>query len=112
MHYVTTGNIVAIATAFAAFLTAVSGIVFSWLRIRREVQKWVRERKVELMNERLKVLKQERFTTYPLVMKTLGAVRDVPGPNREHYAALESDPNSLVTVSDELIAHLYAQPGW
>jgi len=110
--------------AFAALLTALSGIIFTSLSVQREqisrveqqkqwddeLRKWVTEREIDILHERLKVLHQQRFATYPPVMKTLGAVRDVAGP--QHYAALESDPNILLTVSDELIAHLYSPAGF
>jgi hypothetical protein len=68
---------------------------------------WRKERAIEHLGE----LVARRFESYAAVMKTLGAVRDVPDPEGHHYEGLRQDRSSLLTVADELIGHLYGAPG-
>lgn len=104
----------ALITGIAALLTAGSAVVFARLERRdREKQfseaeeQWRKEREIEHLGR----LVARRFESYPEVMTTLGAVRDVPDPGGHHYQELKQDRSSLLTVADELLGHLYGAPG-
>jgi hypothetical protein len=70
-------------------------------------EQWRKEREIEHLGR----LVGRRFESYPDVMKTLGAVPDVPDVAGRLYQELERDRSSLLPVADELLEHLYGAPG-
>lgn len=75
---------------------------------RRE---WIGEHRTALRSEFLHELVRQRYRVYPSVLRTLGAVRDIPDPAREHFKSLRSDPKQLLQTADEILHHLYGEPG-
>jgi hypothetical protein len=122
-----------IAAAVAALLTAVSGIIFTTIKFRDERaererqltkqeegwrtefgaqrQEWSAQQRAALRTQFLSEVVNRRLDTFADVLVTLGAVRDISDPKREHYTALESDRERLQPIADQLIAHLYGPPG-
>jgi hypothetical protein len=120
-------------TALAGLITALFGIAFTIVRFRLEQKQrigdlndqrerweaefesarreWIGEHKTALRSEFLHELVKQRYQVYPSVLRTLGAVRDVPDPARNHYKSLRSDPEQLLQTADEILHHLYGEPG-
>jgi hypothetical protein len=120
-------------TALAGLVTALFGVGFTAVRFRIEQKQrasdlqdqrerweaefenarreWVGQHRIALRTEFLHELVRQRYRVYPAVLRTLGAVRDIPDPAREHYESLRADPEQLLETADELLHHLYGEPG-
>jgi hypothetical protein len=104
----------ALITATVSLITALSGIIFTIVRIRKErddrrqeFQSKVAEIEAKFLHERV----AQRYKTYPEVFKVLGAVRDVPDPAKEHYKSLLQNRRQLQETADSILKHLYGDAG-
>lgn len=120
-------------TAIAGLITALFGVAFTAIRFRveqkqresdlRDQQKrwqtefdnarkqWLGEHVTALKSEFLHELVKQRYQVYPSVLRTLGTVRDIPDPTRDHYESLKSDPRQLLQTANDILHHLYGEPG-
>jgi hypothetical protein len=120
-------------TALAGLITALFGVAFTAVRFRLDQKQrasdlqdqrqrweaefenarreWIGQHRTALRTEFLHELVRQRYRVYPAVLSTLGAVRDVPDPAGEHYESLRSDPKQLSQTAEQLLRHLYGEPG-
>jgi hypothetical protein len=126
-------TITATVTAVVGLVTALFGVAFTVLKFRDERRQrlvdlqdqrqrwrtefesgrkeWIGDHRSALRSEFLHELVRQRYKVYPPVLRTLGAVRDIPDPAQEHYRSLIAEPERLTGTADEILQHLYSDAG-
>jgi hypothetical protein len=129
----TPATITATVTAVVGLVTALFGVAFTALKFRDERQQrlvdlhdqrrrwlaefesdrkeWIGQHRSALKSEFLHELVKQRYKVYPPVLRTLGAVRDIPDPAQEHHRSLIAEPEQLMGTADEILHHLYSDAG-
>jgi len=104
----------ALLTAIVSLITALSGIIFTIVRIQRERDERRREFQSELAELEVKFIHEriaQRYKIYSKVFKVLGAVRDVSEPDRKHHKSLLQNKEQLEGTAHDLLLHLYGDAG-
>lgn len=95
------------ATAIVALVSALFAI-FKWQTERAQWQKtFESERQRGVSEWQVKFLQDlvtRRVEAYPVVFRTLAAVRDVPG-DEAHLAEVRENPARLRAAADQLLEH-------
>ena len=112
-------TVTALATAIVALIGAIFAI-FTWhteraqwqTRFETERAQWQKTFEKSVTDWQVQFLHDlvtRRVETYPAILRTLAAVRDVP--DKDHLGAVRDHPERLLETADQLLAHLYGEAG-
>lgn len=90
-------TVTALATAIVALIGAIFAI-FKWQTERAQWQKTFEKSVTDWQVQFLHDLVTRRVETYPAILRTLAAVRDVP--DKDHLGAVRDHPERLLAASD------------